>query len=185
MNKLSKDQIQKISLSALLMVVLIYCYFNFLLDPLNKAETKATARIAELDKKLEKARTLVKRGKAIQEETVAADETLAQINDRIPDGAPIAWFPPRMRAFFDRHNVKDSATRGGTLETPSDPNLTGFRNATWTIDVPQAGFDQFGIALAGLENENILLEVTHLQINTQPDNLEKQRVSMNVITLLK
>lgn len=185
MNKLSKDQIQKISLSSLMMIVLVYCYFNFLLGPLNSSEAKATLRIADLDKQIEKARSLVRRGKAIQEQSTSADEMLAQINDRIPDGAPIAWFPPKMRAFFDRHNVKDSATRGGTLETPADPNLTGFKNATWSIDVPQVGFDQFGIALAGLENENILLEITHLQINTQPDNLEKQRVSMNVITLLK
>ena len=185
MNKLSKDQIQKISLSSLMMIVLVYCYFNFLLAPLNKEEVQSINGITTLDAQLEKARTLIKRGKAVQDQSTSASEMLAQINDRIPDGAPIAWFPPQMHAFFERHNIKDSTTRGGTLETPADPNLASFKNATWSIDVPQAGSDQFGIALAGLENEDILLEITHLQISTQPDNLEKQRVSMTVVTLLK
>ena len=128
---------------------------------------------------------MIKRGQAVKDQSKSAEEMLAQINDRIPDGAPIAWFPPQMRAFFERHNLKDTTTRGGSLETPGDPNLAAFKNANWIIDVPQAGSDQLGIALAGLENEDILLEITHLQINTQPDNIEKQRVSLNVITLLK
>ncbi len=185
MNKLSKDQIQKIGLSVLLMLVLVYCYFNFLLGPLSKAEVRDNAQIAALDAQIEKARILIKRGKAVKDQSASAEEMLAQINDRIPEGAPIAWFPPQMHAFFERHNLKDSVTRGGTLEVSSDPNLAAFKNASWSIELPQAGFDQLGIALAGLENENILLEITRLQINTQPDNLEKQRVSMNVITLLK
>jgi hypothetical protein len=185
MKKLDKDQIQKIGLSALMMIILVYCYFNFLLAPLNKQEINATNRITGLDAEIEKAKSLIKRGKAVQDQSASAAEMLAQINDRIPDGAPIAWFPPQMRAFFDRHNLKDTTTRGGAMETSADPNLAAFKNSSWTIDIPAAGADQLGIALAGLENENILLEITHLQINTQPDNLEKQRVSLNVITLLK
>lgn len=185
MNKLDKDQIQKISLSALMMIILVYCYFNFLLAPLNKQEVNATSRIAALDAQIEKAKTLVKRGKAVQDQGASAEEMLAQINDRIPEGAPIAWFPPQMRAFFERHNLKDTTTRGGTLDKPDDLNLAAFKNSSWVIDIPATGADQLGIALAGLENENVLLEITHLQINTQPDNLEKQRVSLNVITLLK
>ena len=35
--KLNKDQIQKIVLSALGFIALIYCYFNFFLGPLNKS----------------------------------------------------------------------------------------------------------------------------------------------------
>ena len=42
----------------------------------------------------------------MQEQAHAAEETLAQVNDMIPEGAPIAWFPPRIHAFFDRHNLK-------------------------------------------------------------------------------
>ena len=43
---LTKDQIQKIILSALGFVALIYCYFNFFLGPLNKSRASMTATIA-------------------------------------------------------------------------------------------------------------------------------------------
>ena len=185
MNSLSKDQKQKIFLSLLMLAVLVYYYFSFLLAPKNKEEISDLAKIADLDSRLEKAHSLIKRGKAVQDQSVAAGETLAQINDRIPEGAPVAWFPPQVHAFFERHNIKDSTTRSGVTEMAGDPNLGNYKNLNWSIDLPQTSFDQLGIALAGLENENILLEITHLQINTQPENPEKQRVSMNVVTLLK
>ena len=103
----------------------------------------------------------------------------------IPEGAPIAWFPPRIHAFFERHNLKGVNVRPGSVEGGPDPLMHNFRNADWTIDIPQAGLTPLGIALAGLENEEKLLEITHLQITTLADSPEKQHVSMNVTTLLK
>lgn len=185
MNKLNKDQKQKIFLSILLMAVLVYGYFTFLLAPLNVEETKANSQITSLNTKIEKARSLIKRSKAVESQAVTAQETLAQINDRIPEGAPVAWFPPQVRSFFDRHNIKDSTTRAGSVEVGGDPNLSDYKSLAWSIDLPQTTFDQLGIALAGLENENILLEITRLQINSRPEDPEKQRVALNVVTLLK
>ena len=98
MNKLSKDQIQKIFLSSLLMVGLIYCYFTFLIEPLGKSVTDAATHTEELNGKLAKARSEVLRSKSVEEQARAATETMAQANDMIPEGAPIAWFPPRMTA---------------------------------------------------------------------------------------
>ena len=63
--------------------------------------------------------------------------------------------------------------------------MHNLRDAEWSIDLPQAGVVPLGIALAGLENEEKLLEITHLQISTLADSPEKQHVSMNVTTLLK
>ena len=42
--KLTKDQIQKISLSILGFIALIYCYFTFFLGPLDRSRADATAR---------------------------------------------------------------------------------------------------------------------------------------------
>ena len=185
MQKFSKDQIQKMCLSGLMMLGLIYCYFTFLIGPLGKADTSHEAGIATLDDEIAKAKTEIKRSKAMQEQAKAAEETLAQVNEMIPEGAPIAWFPPRIHAFFDRHNLKGVTVRPGSVDGAPDPAMHNFRSADWTIDVPQAGASSLGIALAGLENEEKLLEILHLQITTLTDSPEKQHVSLNVITLLK
>ena len=72
--------------------------------------------------------------------------------------------------------------RPGSVDGAPDPAMHNFRSADWTIDVPQAGITPLGIALAGLENEEKLLEITRLQITTLADSPEKQHVSMNVTT---
>ena len=183
--KLSKDQIQKIALSSLLMIGLVYCYFTFLIDPLGRTDKHNAETMETLDGQLATARTEVLRSKAVQDQAKSAEETLAQVGDMIPEGAPIAWFPPRIKAFFDRHNIKGTKVDGGALDGNADPALGGYRNAKWAIDLPQAGTTQLGIALAGIENEEKLLEINHLQITALADSPEKQHVTMNVVTLLK
>ena len=185
MNKLSKDQIQKIFLSSLLMIGLIYCYFTFLIEPLGKSVTDAATHTEELNGKLAKARSEVLRSKSVEEQARAATETMAQANDMIPEGAPIAWFPPRMTAFFNRHNLKGVGVRGGAAGVAGEPGLKDFRNGEWTLELPPASINQLGIVLAGLENEEKLMEITHLAISTQADAPEKQHASLNVVTLLK
>ena len=184
MNKINKDQIQKIVLSSLMMLGLVYCYFTFLIGPLGKQDASNAVTLEDLGGKLEKARTEIKRSHAAQEQAKSAEETLAQVSDMIPDGAPIAWFPPRLHAFFERHNLKNVVIQTVGMDA-NDPNLGGFRNAKWSVDVPQSGMAQLGIAVAGLENEEKLLEINRLQITTVADNPEKQHVTMNVQTLLK
>ena len=185
MKKLTKDQIQKIALSSLMMLGLIYCYFTFLIAGLNKADRDNAAAIDRLDKEIAKAKTTIRRSSSVEEQSRSAEETLAQVNDMIPDGAPIAWFPPRMNAFFARHNVKGISVRSNGIDTTPDAVMKDYRNANWTLDIPQVGATALGISLTGLENEEKLLEITRLQISTQADAPEKQRVSLNLLTLLK
>jgi hypothetical protein len=182
--KFSKDQQQKIFLSGLLMAGLIYCYFTFLISPASQADTANGDKIAELDKKLADAQTAILRSRNIAQQARSAEETLAQVNDLIPEGSAIAWFPPRMRAYFDRQNLKDSVVRP-VGEATNEPAMGDLKSRKWTIDIPQSGFNQLGIALAGLENDEKLLEITSLQINAQPENPEKQHVAMTVVTLIK
>ncbi len=185
MNKLSKDQIQKIFLSTLLMIGLIYCYFTFLITPLGKSDVQAAARIEDLDAKIARARTAVVRARSVEEQARTAADTVAQANDMIPEGAPIAWFPPRMNAFFTRHNLRNVGIHGGGSSNAADPALKDFHGSEWTFEVPQASINQLGIVLAGLENEEKLMEITRLSISTQADAPEKQHASLTVNTLLK
>lgn len=184
MKQLSKDQQQKIFLSGLLMAGLVYCYFTFLIAPVTKEDASNSDAIAALDKKLSDAQSTIMRTRNIAEQARSAEETLAQVNDLIPDGSAIAWFPPRMRAYFDRQNLKDSVVRP-VGEATDEPALGDLKSRKWTIDIPQSGFNQLGIALAGLENDEKLLEITSLQIDAQPENPEKQHVAMTVVTLIK
>ena len=185
MKKLTKDQLQKIVLSSLMMIGLIYCYFTFLIAGLNQSDRVTAAAIEALDKDIAKAKSNVKRGASVEEQARSSEELLAQVNDMVPDGAPIAWFPPRMSTFFARHGVKNIAVRNSSLDPAADAVMKDYRNANWTVEVPQIGATALGITLAGLENEEKLLEVTKLQVSSQADAPEKQRVSLNLLTLLK
>jgi hypothetical protein len=184
MNKLSKDQIQKISLSSLMMIALIYCYFTFLITPTSKADAANLQSIDELDTQLAQAKSQEMRSRAIQAQARTSDETLAQVNDMIPEGEPIAWFPPKMRDFLDHQNLKNVSVRPNGTANP-EAGMGDLKSENWTIDIPQCAFYQLGIALAGLENQEKLLQVTHLQISTQVDNPEKQHVAITVNALQK
>ena len=184
MNNLSKDQIQKISLSVLLMIGLIYCYFTFLIAPMSKTDAANLQSIEALDAQLAQAHTQELRSHNIQFQAKTAEETLAQVNDMIPEGEPIAWFPPKMHDFLERQNLKNAAVHpAGTAF--SETGMGDLKSENWVVDVPQSGFSQLGIALAGLENEEKLLQITHLQITTQADNPEKQRVTITIVALEK
>jgi hypothetical protein len=184
MNKLSKDQVQKIFLSGLMMIALIYCYFTFLITPMSKTDAANLVSIESLDTQLAQAHSQELRSRAIQAQSHTADETLAQVNDMIPEGEPIAWFPPKMRDFLERQNLKNVAVRPAGAAA-AEAGMGELKSENWSIDVPQSGFTQLGIAVAGLENAEKLLQITHLQISTQVDNPEKQHVSINVIAIQK
>jgi hypothetical protein len=184
MKKLTKDQIQKIALSSLLMIGLIYCYFQFLIFPLNRSDTAARAALADLDTKMGTSGKRLTKLKNIDEQARSSSDVLAQVNAMIPSGEPIAWFPPRMRAFFDRQGIKDAVTRLERKEKLAEPELSDFSACGWNIELPGVDFVPLGIALAGLENEEPLLEITRLQVSTTLDNPEAQRVSMSVNTIL-
>ena len=49
--KLSKDQIQKLALSAIGFIVLLYVYFSFFLGPLNRSRDTMLATITDLQGK--------------------------------------------------------------------------------------------------------------------------------------
>ena len=186
MNKLSKDQIQKIFLSGLLMVGLIYCYFTFLITPLGKSETNAAARIEALNGELSKARSAVLRSRTVEEQARTAGETMAQASDMIPEGAPIAWFPPRMTAFFTRHNLKNVVNRNGGIGPAADPGLKDFRNGDWDARTP-TGVRQPAWHRAGRAGERGKAHGKSPACKSppRPTPRRKQHVSMNVLTLLK
>ena len=82
MNKLTKDQIQKLGLSAIGFVVLLYVYFSFFLGPLNKGRETAqrndddvTRASSPSSKTAKRRRRRVWRNKPLQRATFRCHES--------------------------------------------------------------------------------------------------------------
>ncbi|MDQ3624581.1 MAG: hypothetical protein M3463_19205 [Verrucomicrobiota bacterium] len=181
--KFSKDLIQKSILGGLLLMVVIYGYFSLLLEPLKREREVTRKKIAELQPQAEAASSQVKLTKSMELAAPSATTTLAQVRAMIPDGSPVAWFPTRVGDFFKREGFDKVATRmnAETVEV----ELPGFRRISWGIDLPKVNIVPFAAALAKLETEEPLLEVSSLQVNTSHDEPEHQRVLLTVNTLVR
>lgn len=182
--KLNKDQIQKIALSSLGFVGLIYCYFTFFLNPLERNRTLMTQSITDLQLKTASSKTEMK--KTANLETLAKEATTRYeaLKAMTPEGAPIAWFPPKMRNFFAAHEIDKANIR---LESKTDfqqPELTDWVNNSWVVELPQSDFDALGRAVADLENTEPLLSVDKIDIHAVPDTPEFQVVNLRVQTAL-
>jgi len=108
---------------------------------------------------------------------------MRQLAAMIPDGSPVAWFPPRMGDFFKKQGIDKVATRltGEALEK----ELEGFRKLSWGIDLPKVEFATYAQAIATLENDEPLLEINAMQIDASRDDVESQHVSLIINNLVK
>jgi hypothetical protein len=183
-NKLSKDQIQKLVLSSIGFVVLLYVYFNFFLGPLNRSRVAMEGKAADLQTKLGNSKSEMLRATKLEEEAGTATTRFAALQALSPDGAPIAWFPPRIKAFFANQHIEKAIARLGTSTAFTEPELANWMKYSWMIDIPQADYDSLGTAVAELENSEPLLSISKLTIHTQqgqPQFQQVEIVALNVI----
>src|SRR5947209_13542835 len=103
--KFSKDQIKKLSLSAMGFVFLLYVYFTFFLGPLQKARAGTLAQIADQQKKIDSSKSEVAKAAALERQAKDAMTRFAALKALTPEGAPIAWFPPRTKIFFANQGI--------------------------------------------------------------------------------
>jgi len=182
--KFDAEEIKKAILSGIMVLIVLYCYKNLMLDDLNRRETNANGIIASLKPQLDKAKEQINRTQSLIDSAPADTQVLEQIKALIPPGEPITWFPPRIVEFFKRQGLdKIPPPRKGNESL--DPSLPGFKKIAWSIELPKTEFVQLGIAIAGLENEEPLLEITGVQIDESNDNLQFQHASMSISTIVK
>ncbi len=179
--KLNKDQIQKIGLSAMMLVGVVYAYSEFLLGPLQQERAVATASLAALDPQVTAAKKQIARTKGLEAKEPATNLLIQQVGDMIPEGAPVAWFPPRLTDFFKRNGIEKVAARMNNESTEKD--LPGFRRINWSLDIPSAEFVKFIAALSSLENEEPLFEVQALEVDTSRDSTQFQHITVNINSL--
>lgn len=181
--KLGKEEIQKIALGGLLLVGLLYAYFTMLLGPLSIKQAKAEKAIKELEPQIAEAKKQLQKTDQLKKQAPAANEVLDQLKSNMPEGAPVAWFPPRMAEFFKRQGMDKTLTRLTNEFTEKD--LPGFRKLVWAIDLPKTEFVPLGIAIAALENEEPLLQIANISIEAVKDDPENQHAILTVATFVK
>jgi hypothetical protein len=179
-----KDQIQKLVLSAIGFVALLYCYFSFFLGPLNRSRETALKSITDTQAKIDSSKSEMKKASNLERQAAEATARYAILQSMTPEGAPIAWFPPRIKAHFASQQIDKASARMEQTGPYKEPELADWRRFSWIIDLPQSDFASLGKAVAALENSEPLLAVTKLQIRAVPEDPQYQQVSLTAVTTL-
>ena len=184
MNKLSREQIKKIVLGALCLIALLYVYFVFIIGPLNRSEAATQAKITELQGKTASSKTDIAKAGKLEESARAATGHYETLRALSPEGAPIAWFPPRIKTFFAEQHIDRATVRLDSTSACKEKELTAWSRSTWTVDLPQADFVTLGKAIAKLENSEPLLSIKKLTIHGSTETPEVQQIALSVSTLI-
>jgi hypothetical protein len=176
--KLTKDQVQKLAFSAIGFVFLLYVYFTFFLGPLNRSRAAMLVTIQDRQSKLDASKDEMEKAVSLEKQAVAATNRFAALRALNPEGAPIAWFPPRIKTFFANQQIDKAVARLENSAVFKEAELSGWMKYTWMIDLPQADFASLGTAIAELENTEPLLSITRLHIQTLASQPQFQHVEL-------
>ncbi|MEO6871758.1 MAG: hypothetical protein ABI233_06005 [Chthoniobacterales bacterium] len=177
-NKFNKDQIQKIFLSGLGFIALIYCYFTFFLGPLDRSRATMTQTIDETEAKTASSKTEMKKTANLEVQAKEATSRYEALKSATQEGAPIAWFPPKMRNFFDSRGIEKAGVRLSASSAFKEPELSDWIKDVWSIDLPAADYEALGKAIADLENSEPLLAVQKISIHAAPEDPQFQQVNL-------
>ena len=183
--KLSKEQIKKLSLSAMGFVFLLYVYFTFFLGPLQRARASTLDQIADRQNKIDNSKSEVTKASNLERQAKDAMARFAALKALTPEGAPIAWFPPRMKTFFGSEGLDRAVARLESNTNFKQPELAAWTKYNWLIEMPQADFAALGKSIAELENTQPLLSVTKLTIHVSPESPQFQQVAIAATTVIE
>ncbi|SRR6266487_3844942 len=183
--KSTKDQIKKLSLSAIGFVFLLYVYFTFFLGPLNRSRDGMLLKIKDFQSKVDASKEELNKAANLEQRAKASTSRFAALKALNLEGAPIAWFPPRVRAFFADQQVDKAVTRLEGSSSFKQAELTGWLKYSWIIDLPKADYGTLGRAIAELENTAPLLSITRLSIHTLPEQPQFQHVDLAAVNIIE
>ena len=183
--KLTKDQVQKLAFSAIGFVFLLYVYFTFFLGPLNRSRAAMLVTIQDRQSKLDASKDEMKKAVSLEQQAKTATSRFAALRTLSPEGAPIAWFPPRIKTFFANQQIDKAVARLENNAAFKEAELSGWMKYTWMIDLPQADFASIGTAIAELENTEPLLSITRLHIQTLASQPQFQHVELTAVSTIE
>ena len=182
--KLSKDQIKKLMLSAMGFVVLVYVYFGFFLGPLNSSRDTMLGQIDEFQGKVANSKNELTKTSKLEKQAETATTRFAALKALSPEGAPIAWFPPRVKTFFANQEIDKVTARLETSAAFKETDLANWMRYNWLLELPQADFATLGKAVAALENSEPLLSITRISIKALPEDPQFQQVTLSASTAM-
>jgi hypothetical protein len=182
---LNKDQIQKVGLSLVGFIFLLYVYFTFFLGPLARSRNSMLAAIADKQGKLNSSKSELAKAANLERQAKSATSRFDQLKKLNPEGAPIAWFPPRMKVFFANEQIDKAVARLENNSGFKQPELSGWLKYNWLIDLPAVDYGRLGKAIADLENTEPLLNITKVSIRTMADTPEFQQVVLGVTDVIE
>ncbi len=181
--KLNKDQKQKIVLGAMLLLGGVYAFFEFLLGPLYTARANATKSAATLEPKLKAARGQIAKTKELENKLPEAKKFTSQVVSLIPEGSPIAWFPPKIGDYFKKQGIEKFSVRSNS--DVIEKEIPGFRKMNWGVELPRVDFVPFALAVAEMENEEPLSEIQAIDIEVDRDEVQLQRANLTIVNLAR
>jgi hypothetical protein len=184
--KVSKENVQKIILGAIVCAGFLYYYTAQMLDPLTVREKVLTGQIRDLEAKIRDGRSKIAQARVVQGTEATKDEAqtaYAIMQEKIPSAQPIAWLPTRLGELFKARGL---AKQNYHCETSgSNTGIPGFHSSTWVVDFPAAPFSEFGSAVAGLENEDGLSQITKFQVSATSKDPQNHHAQFTFSTLVK
>ena len=141
-----------------------------------------TASIADTQGKTASSKTEMKKTANLEAQAKEATSRYGALKSTTRPGAPIAWFPPKMRNFFESHGVEKVGVKLDGSGNFKEPELADWVKDTWSMDLPSAGFDAFGKAIAELDNTEPILAVQRLSLHAVPADPQSQQASITVPT---
>jgi hypothetical protein len=183
--KLTPDQIKKLALSTMGFIFLLYVYFSFFLGPLNKSRQEAQAAIADRQHKIDTSKSELQKAANLERQAKDATARFATLKSLSPDGAPIAWFPPRMKSFFADQHIDKAVARLEKTAPCNEPDLVAWSKYSWIIELPQVDYESLGNAVAGLENAEALLTVTRINVHPVAEEPQFQQVAITATTVIQ
>jgi hypothetical protein len=183
--KLTKDQVQKLAFSAIGFVFLLYVYFTFFLGPLNRSRAAMLVTIRDLQNKLNASKDEMNKAVSLERQAITATSRFAALKALSPEGAPIAWFPPRLKTFFAQQQIDKAVARLENSTAFKEAELSGWTKYNWLIDLPQADFASVGTAIAELENTEPLLSITRLHIQALASQPQFQHVELAAASIIE
>ncbi len=185
MGKMGKDKVQKIALSFMGFVFLLYIYFTFFLGPLNRSRSTMVAAIKDKQAKLASSKDDLAKAATLEQQAKHATTRFAALKALNLEGAPIAWFPPRIKLFFANQQIDKAVARLENTAGFKEPELANWAKYSWLIDLPQGDYATVGKAIAALENAEPLLAITRLTIRAQADQPQFQQVTLNATSYIQ
>jgi hypothetical protein len=182
--KLSKDQIKKLGLSAVGFVVLVYVYFGFFLGPLNASRDTSLTQITDLQNKIANSKNELAKTSNLEKQADASTKRFAALKALSPEGAPIAWFPPRIKTFFGNLEIDKASARLENSVAYKETDLANWMRYTWLVELPQADFSTLGKAIAALENTEPLLSISRISIKALPEDPQFQQITLTASTAM-